>query len=48
MIAHNVNGDISQDFASATPDPRFSALYGAYAASPNRLTTLTLAFSVRY
>ncbi len=48
LIAKNVTNAISQDFASAPPDPRFSAFYNAYAASPNQSTTVMLAFSVKY
>ena len=48
LAARNVTNALSQDFASATPDPRFGALYGAYAASPNRLRTVTISVGVKY
>jgi hypothetical protein len=46
--ARNITNALSQDFASAPPDPRFAAFYGAYAASPNRLRTVMLSASIRY
>ena len=48
LIARNVANAISQDFASAPPDPRFSAYYGAYAASPNRLRTVMASIEVKF
>jgi len=48
VVAKNITNAISQDFASATVDPRFSAFYGAYAASPNRLRTVMMTISVKY
>jgi iron complex outermembrane receptor protein len=48
ILAKNVGNAISQDFASATVDPRFSAFYGAYAASPNRLRTVMMSISYKY
>ena len=48
IVARNVTNAISQDFASAPPDPRFGAFYGAYAASPNRLRTVLLSISIHY
>jgi hypothetical protein len=44
IIARNVANAISQDFASAPPDPRFAA----YAASPNRLRTIMISAEVKY
>ncbi len=48
IITRNVTNAISEDFASATVDPRFSAFYGAYAASPNRLRTVMMTLSWAY
>jgi iron complex outermembrane receptor protein len=48
IIARNVANAISQDFASAPPDPRFAAYYGAYAASPNRLRTVMMSAEVKF
>ncbi len=48
IIARNVANAVSQDFASAPPDPRFAAFYGAYAASPNRLRTVMISAEVKY
>lgn len=48
LSAKNVTNAIAEDFASATVDPRFSAFYGAHAASPNRSRTIMLTGRVRY
>jgi iron complex outermembrane receptor protein len=48
ISARNVANAISQDFASAPPDPRFAAFYGAYGASPNRLRTVLISVEMKY
>ena len=42
LVAKNVTNAISEDFASPSVDPRFSAFYGAYLAGPNPLRTVML------
>ena len=48
LAAKNVTNAVSEDFASAPPDPRFAAFYGAHGASPNRLRTIMLTAGFRY
>ena len=48
LAARNVTNAISEDFASPTTDPRLGAFYGAYAAGPNPLRTITLTAKVKY
>jgi iron complex outermembrane receptor protein len=48
VSARNLTNDIAEDFASAPPDPRFAAFYGAHGASPNRLRTVTLSARFQY
>ena len=48
LAAKNVTNAISEDFASAPPDPRFAAFYGAHGANPNRLRTIMLSARFQY
>lgn len=48
VMAKNVTNAISQDFASESVDPRFSAYYGAYLAGPNPLRTVMVSIHTRY
>jgi iron complex outermembrane receptor protein len=48
VAAKNVTNAIAEDFASAPPDPRFAAFYGAHGASPNRLRTVMLTGRFHY
>jgi iron complex outermembrane receptor protein len=44
----NVFNKISEDFASPSVDPRFSAFYGAYLAGPTPTRTLELSLNLKY
>ena len=48
VVAKNVNNARSQDFASPSVDPRFSAYYGAYLAGPNPSRTITLSVHTKF
>jgi iron complex outermembrane receptor protein len=48
VTAKNVTNAISQDFASPSVDPRFSAFFGSYLAGPNPLRTIMLSVHLRY
>ena len=48
LAAKNVLNKISEDFASPSVDPRFSAFYGAYLAGPTPTRTILLSARVRY
>jgi iron complex outermembrane receptor protein len=47
LVAKNVTNAASEDFASPSVDPRFSAFYGAYLAGSNPGRTVTLSAFVR-
>lgn len=48
VVAKNVTNAISEDFASPSVDPRFSAFFGSYLAGPNPLRTVMLSAHVKY
>lgn len=48
IMAKNVTNAISEDFASPSVDPRFSAFYGSYLAGPNPLRTVMISAHVNY
>lgn len=48
IMAKNVTNAISEDFASPSVDPRFSAFFGSYLAGPNPLRTVMLSAHVKY
>ena len=48
LAMKNVFDKISEDFASPSVDPRFSAFYGAYLAGPTPTRTLELSVNVKY
>ena len=48
MVAKNVTNAASEDFASPTVDPRFSAFYGAYLAGSNPGRTVMLSAHYKY
>lgn len=48
VVAKNVTNAISEDFASPSVDPRFSAFYGSYLAGPNPLRTVMLSLHASY
>lgn len=48
VVAKNVTNAISEDFASPSVDPRFSAFYGSYLAGPNPLRTVMLSIHTQY
>jgi iron complex outermembrane receptor protein len=48
LAVKNVFDRISQDFASPSVDPRFSAFYGAYLAGPTPTRTVELSVSAKY
>ena len=48
LVTKNVTNAISQDFASPSVDPRFSAFYGSYLAGPNPLRTVLLSLHASY
>jgi iron complex outermembrane receptor protein len=48
VVGKNVTNSISEDFASPSVDPRFSAFYGSYLAGPNPLRTVMISLHVNY
>lgn len=48
VVARNVTNAISEDFASPSVDPRFSAYYGSYLAGPNPLRTVMISVHASY
>ena len=48
VVAKNVTNAISQDFASPSVDPRFSAFFGSYLAGPNPLRTVMVSIHTKY
>jgi iron complex outermembrane receptor protein len=48
VVAKNVTNAISEDFASPSVDPRFSAYYGSYLAGPNPLRTVMISIHASY
>lgn len=48
IVARNVTNAISEDFASPSVDPRFSAFYGSHLAGPNPLRTVMVSIHASY
>jgi iron complex outermembrane receptor protein len=48
IVAKNVTNAISEDFASPSVDPRFTAYYGSYLAGPTPLRTVMLSVHCKY
>ena len=48
IVAKNVTNSSSQDFASPSVDPRFTAFYNSYLAGPNQLRTVMISLHVKY
>lgn len=48
IVGRNVTNAISEDFASPSVDPRFSAFYGSHLAGPNPLRTIMISAHVNY
>lgn len=48
IVAKNVTNAISEDFASPSVDPRFSAFFGSHLAGPNPLRTIMISAHANY
>jgi hypothetical protein len=48
LAVKNAFDKISEDFASPSVDPRFSAFYGAYLAGPTPTRTIELSVRAKY
>jgi iron complex outermembrane recepter protein len=48
LAVRNLFNKISEDFASPSVDPRFSAFYGAYLAGPTPTRTVMLSVAAKY
>lgn len=48
IVGKNVTNAISEDFASPSVDPRFSAFFGSHLAGPNPLRTVMISAHVNY